>query len=48
MLAQLENTKMVKFLPKGSLHFGGVGESIESFSVNENDVPSLPNLEDMH
>jgi len=21
MLAQLENTKMIKFLPKGSLHF---------------------------
>jgi hypothetical protein len=24
MLAQLENTKMVKFLPKGSLRFGAV------------------------
>jgi len=27
---------------------GGYSSSIESFSVNENDVPSLPNLEDMH
>ncbi len=49
MLAHLENTKMIKFLPKGSLHFLGGEYSVsnEFLSVNEDDVARSLNLKDM-
>jgi len=50
MLAQLERTKIIKILPKGSFCVCGNEyniESSESLSANEDDVSSSPNLEDM-
>jgi hypothetical protein len=49
MLAQLERTKIIKILPKGSFFLCGNEyniESSESLSANEDDVSSSPNLED--
>ncbi len=49
MLAHLESTKMIRFLPKGSLHFQGVSttKNNESLSANEDDVASSLFLKDM-
>jgi hypothetical protein len=48
MLAHLESTKVIKFLPKGSVHFRGVNTTkVGSLIANEDDVASSFNLEDM-
>jgi hypothetical protein len=48
MLTQLKNTKMIEFLSKGSSCLGDeYSESSKSFDVNEDDVASLLNLENM-